>query len=107
MTNPEDPIDLADAITAIRDQLVDAAGRGAGADIGFEVGPIELEFTVALKRDARAKGGVRAWVFSVDGEVGEAYDRTHRVAVTLTPKSRTTGGSLEVGNHTAPDLSGF
>lgn len=107
MTNSEDPIDLADAIAAIRDQLVDAAGRGAGSDIGFEVGPIELEFTVALKRDARAKGGVRAWVFSVDGEVGEAYDRTHRVAVTLTPKSRTTGGSVEVGNHTAPDLSGF
>jgi hypothetical protein len=100
-------IDLADAIEAIRDQLVDAASRGAGSGIAFEVGPIELEFAVELKQDARAKGGVRAWVLSAEGEAGASRARTHRVAVTLTPRDRVTHDSVEVGDETPADLEGF
>ncbi|EFL32653.1 conserved hypothetical protein [Streptomyces viridochromogenes DSM 40736] len=64
-----------------------AVTRGAGQDLAFRVGPIELEFSVELRQDARAKAGFKAWVVSGDAEAGAARGRTHRVTVTLTPKS--------------------
>ncbi|MEZ0068821.1 hypothetical protein ABIA32_004862 [Streptacidiphilus sp. MAP12-20] len=106
-TNDHLGIDLADAIEAIRDQLVDAASRGADSAIAFEVGPIELEFTVELRTDARAKGGVRAWVVSADAEAGVSRGRVQRVAVTLSPKQRASGERIEVENPRPANLDGF
>ena len=37
-------IELADAVAIVRDELLEAAVRGAGSEIAFAVGPIELEF---------------------------------------------------------------
>jgi Trypsin-co-occurring domain 2 len=88
-------IELADAVAVVRDELLAAAARGAGADVEFVVGPVELEFAVELKADAKAKAGFKAWVVSGDLETGVARARTHRVRVTLTPK-RPGGGDLLV-----------
>jgi hypothetical protein len=101
-------IDLADAIEAIRIQLVEAAARGANSDIAFEVGPIELEFNVELKVDAHGKAGVRAWVFNAEASAGVESGRGQRVAVTLTPKRRSTNSStVEVKNSERADMDGF
>lgn len=81
-------LELADAVASLRDELVQAVTRGAGQDLAFQVGPVELEFSVELRQDARAKAGFKAWVVSGDAEAGAARGRTHRVMVTLTPKSR-------------------
>ncbi len=79
-------IELADAVAAVRDELVEAAARGVDEQVGFVVGPIELEFGVELRRDAKAKLGFKAWVVSADAEAGVSRGRTHRVRVSLTPK---------------------
>lgn len=86
-------IELADAVTALRDELLTAATRGAGQEIAFTVGPIELEFTVELRKDTTAKAGFKAWVLSGDVEAGAGRTTTHRVTLTLTPK-RPDGGDL-------------
>jgi len=99
-------VELAEAIEAIREELADAAERGAGQPVQFEVGPVNLEFTVELKRDARAKGGVKAWVLSGDLEAGLVHGRTHKVSVTLTPRLNG-GGSVLVGNPESGDAGGF
>lgn len=52
-------IELADAVAAVRDELLDASARATGADVEFVVGPIELEFGVELKLDVKAKTGSR------------------------------------------------
>jgi hypothetical protein len=44
--------------------------RGAGQEIAFKVGPVELEFAVELRTDAKAKAGFKAWVVSADAEAG-------------------------------------
>lgn len=59
------------------------------------VGPIELEFAVELRQDAKAKLGFWAWVLSGDAEAGVSRGRTHRVKVVLNPK-RPGGGDLLV-----------
>jgi hypothetical protein len=100
-------IELADAIEAVRQQLAAAAERGAGQRIQFEVGPVELEFGVELRRDGRLSGGVRAWVLSADAEASAGHTRAHRVTVTLTPKDLATGGSPLVGNPDLGSREGF
>ncbi|WP_031515230.1 trypco2 family protein [Streptomyces sp. NRRL F-5123] len=81
-------IELADAVAELRDELTRAVARGAGQDITFQVGPIELEFTVELRADARARAGFKAWVVSGDAEAGSGRTRTHRVRLTLQPQGR-------------------
>ncbi|WP_042366220.1 trypco2 family protein [Streptacidiphilus neutrinimicus] len=103
----EHRVDLADAIEAIRDQLVTAAVRGAGSELAFEVGDIQLEFTVQLSHDRTAKGGVKAWVLTAGYESAQTRADTQRVSVTLKPKQRTSGADVLVGNDNAPDLDGF
>jgi hypothetical protein len=80
-------IELAKAVEVIRAELVEAAWRGRGQQVGFVVGPIEMEFAVELKVDAKAKAGFKALVVaSVDAETGVMRGRTHKVKVTVTPK---------------------
>ncbi|GAA2520550.1 trypco2 family protein [Winogradskya humida] len=80
-------IELADAVAAIREELLEAAQRGAGEDIAFTVGPIDMEFEVELRADAKAKVGFKAWVVTAETEAGGGRRRTHRVKVQLTPKA--------------------
>ncbi|MGW3353733.1 trypco2 family protein [Nonomuraea rubra] len=79
-------VELARAVEGLRDELLAAAVAGAGSQIAFVVGPIELEFAVELKADARAKAGFKAWVITAGAEAGVSRGRTHKVKVTLTPK---------------------
>ena len=78
-------IELADAVAALRDELLEAAARGSDQDISFTVGAIELEFAVELRVDARVKGGFKAWLVSAGADAGAARDRTHRVKLSLVP----------------------
>jgi hypothetical protein len=78
-------IELADAVAVLRDELVAAAARGAGQQVRFTVGPVELEFDVELREDSGVKAGFRAWVVTAEGGVGSSAARTQRVKVTLTP----------------------
>jgi NTP-dependent ternary system trypsin peptidase co-occuring protein len=92
-------IELADAVAAVRDELLEAAVRGLGSEIGFVVGPIELEFAVELKAEGKATGKFKAWVVSSGVEAGVSRGRTHKVKVTLTPK-RPDGGDLLIKDET-------
>ncbi|MDT0469333.1 trypco2 family protein [Streptomyces gibsoniae] len=102
-----DGIELADAVQAVRDELLTAAARGTGGELSFEVGDIHLEFTVELRRDVRVKSGVRAWVISADADAGRSEAHTHRVSFTLRPKNARTGDGWEVGNDAPADTSAF
>lgn len=103
----EHRVDLADAIAAIRGQLVDAAERGAGSELAFEVGDIQLEFSVQLSHDRTVKGGVKAWVLTAGYESAQTVAQTQRVSVTLKPQHRDGRREVFVGNPDAPDLEGF
>ncbi|MEU2630399.1 trypco2 family protein [Kitasatospora sp. NPDC007106] len=80
-------IELANAVAAVRDELLGAAARGAGQNLQFKVGPVELEFAVELRVDAKAKAGFKAWVVTAGAEGGAARSRTHTVKLTLTPQN--------------------
>ncbi|MGY6658641.1 trypco2 family protein [Amycolatopsis sp. TRM77291] len=92
-------IELADAVASVRDELLLAAAQGVGAGVEFVVGPIELEFAVELRRDAKMKTGFKAWVVSADGEGGVALGRTHKVKMTLNPRQPGGGDLLVTGDE--------
>ncbi|MFB9688252.1 trypco2 family protein [Amycolatopsis plumensis] len=94
-------IELAAAVTALRYELIEAAARHeSGQQVGFRVSPIELEFAVELRADAKAKAGFKAWVLSADAEVGVARARTHKVKLTVTPTTPD-GGDLMIAGDPA------
>ncbi|MFI1177880.1 trypco2 family protein [Streptomyces melanogenes] len=103
-------IELADAVAAVRDELLEAAARGAGQNLSFKVGPVELEFAVELRADVKAKTGFRAWVVTGDVEAGMARGRTHRVKIALTPQQPGDGDLFVGGAQERPrgpgDVSG-
>ncbi|MGW1966370.1 trypco2 family protein [Streptomyces sp. NPDC001935] len=90
-------VPLADAVAAVRDELLIAAGAGGThPDLVFEVGPVEMEFEVELRADARSKAGFKLWAVGAEAQAGVSRGRTHRVSFTLTPR-RAGGGDLLVG----------
>ncbi|MFI5888129.1 trypco2 family protein [Streptomyces sp. NPDC051554] len=102
-----DEIGLADAVEAVRDQLIEAAGRNASQDVRFQVGPITMEFTVELRREASGKAEVKAWILGSSAEGKVTKSNLHRVQLTMTPLDSTTGQPYEISNPDPGDVSGF
>jgi len=90
-------IPLVEAVAAVRDELISAAAAGGEhPELVFAVGPVEMEFEVEIRADAKAKAGFRLWAVGADAEAGVSRGRTHRVSFTLAPR-RADGGDLLVG----------
>lgn len=100
-------IELADAVQAVRDELITAAGRSSGQDVVFEVGDIELEFSVELRKEAKGGLKVKAWVVEAGADVGGGTTRTHRVAVTLRALDSRTGQPWKVRNESRGSVARF
>ncbi|WP_194908972.1 trypco2 family protein [Catenulispora rubra] len=79
-------IELASVIRDLRVELEQAVVAADGAALRFELGPIELEVSVALEREAGSGTKVRFWVVQAgaDGKIGTT--NTQRVKLTLTPR---------------------
>ncbi|MEV0172917.1 trypco2 family protein [Streptomyces sp. NPDC050803] len=85
-------IELAEMIEELRRELTTARTAAAGEDLYFEVGPVELEAAVAVERSATAGGKIRFWVVEAGADGRLADSVTHRVKLTLDPRTRSGGG---------------
>ncbi|MEW2077814.1 trypco2 family protein [Streptomyces sp. NPDC012403] len=85
MTVDDAWVGLAEAVRAVRRELAEAVADGDGTDVRFDVGPVELEFTVDVRKEQGADGGVRVWVLSAGGKGTKTSGTTHRMLVSLTP----------------------
>ena len=100
-------IELADAVQAVRDELITAAARSSGQDVTFEVGDIELEFSVELRKEVKGGVKVKAWVVEAGADGGGGATRGHRVAVTLRAVDSTTGQPWKVRNESRGSVARF
>jgi len=91
-------VGLADAVVALRDELTAARELGQGQDVMFEVGPIDVELSVVVKRTGGGKAGLTIGVVALGGEASIGREETHRIKVTLTPKDSLTGEAPEVND---------
>lgn len=76
---------LADAVQTLRNELNQAAEQAQDQNLTFRVGPIQMEFEVQFRADAKAQGGFSAWIVTGQVEAGGGRTSTHKVAFSLTP----------------------
>jgi hypothetical protein len=79
-------IELADLLWQLRHELSRAMWAGERTDLRFEVGPVELELTVAVEKSTEP--GVKAKLLVVEAEMGgrRASTVTQRIHLTLHPR---------------------
>ncbi|MFE1369274.1 trypco2 family protein [Streptomyces anulatus] len=96
-------VGLAEAIGAIRDELQRAELQGRGQPVQFRTGPVELEFTVDVKKDAEGRAKVSVLPFGIGAEAKAAVGRgtTNRLQLTLHPVDGTTGADKLIADESA------
>ncbi|MCZ4125355.1 trypco2 family protein [Streptomyces sp. H39-S7] len=92
-----DGLDLTDAVGLLREQLAAAQREADGSDVRFRVGDVTVEFAMQLTRTGSGGGTLRFGVVGVDGKRERAESTTHRIQLTLHPRSAS-GGDVEIGD---------
>lgn len=83
-------IELSELIRQLRTELSKAVEQAPDTGLRFELGPVEVEVSVAVDKRAGAGGKVRFWVVELGSDAGVSENSVQRVKVTLKP--RTSGG---------------
>lgn len=81
-------IPLSEMIESLRQEIAVAIDKGKGQSVHFEMGSVELEVKLVVKRSKAADGGVKFWVFTAKGKMTAEDEAVHRFKLTLTPKLR-------------------
>jgi hypothetical protein len=79
-------VELAELIGQLRAELTEAMHAGDGADLRFELGPVELELTVAVDKEAKPGAKVRFWVMELGADMKAASSTTQRIKLKLDPR---------------------
>lgn len=79
-------LELSELISELRTELQTAIADGAGQDLRFALGPVELEVTVAAEREGGPSGKVRIWVLEAGAERKRTQGSTQHLKLTLTPR---------------------
>jgi hypothetical protein len=79
-------VELAELIGQLRAELTAAMHAGDDADLRFELGPVELELTVAVDKEAKPGARVRFWVVEMGADVKAGSSTTQRIKLTLEPR---------------------
>ena len=106
MTN-EPRIELADAVQSVRDELLTAARRSTGQDVFFELGDIEMEFTIEMRRENRASARVKAWVVDAGADGVRVNSQIHKVSLSLRAQDARTGDPLKIRNESEGSVDVF
>lgn len=76
---------LADTLKALRAELTESLQEATPNGIMFELGQTDVEFEVAITKDAGADGGIRFGVISFGASGKLANEATHRISLSLKP----------------------
>jgi hypothetical protein len=79
------PIALASAVRALRAELQEAIRVGAGEELRFALGPVELELQVQAAWEGGGEAAIKFWVVSIGAKGGRSSEATHTLRLSLTP----------------------
>jgi hypothetical protein len=94
-------IELGEVITELRRELQQAMDVGKGQSLRFELGPVELEATVAVEKGGGGGVKVRFWVLELGGDAKVTQSSTQRIKLALQPRLAS-GGKVWVEGDEAP-----
>jgi len=97
-------LQLAEVVSNLRDELVEAMRAGEGQPLQFELGPVELELTVAVEKEAKPGAKVKFWVIEVGTDARLASTNTQKIKIRLDPHDPARGGRRPmISGDSAPD----
>jgi hypothetical protein len=94
-------IELGEVIGELRRELQSAMSAGAGEPLRFELGPVELEATVAVEKGGSGSAKVRFWVVELGGDASVSQSSTQRIKLVLQPRL-TSGQTPLISGDEAP-----
>lgn len=84
-------VELAEAIDAVRAQLVAAQKLGldsaAGDALRFAVGKVSIQFSGEVSTTGGGSGGVKFWVVAAEAKAERTSGASHTVTVELIPQT--------------------
>jgi hypothetical protein len=95
---PQESIGLSEAIRALRAELSDATAAGHDQDLRFELGPIELEFSLEVEKNLGASGGIKFFVVAASADAAHKQSSSHRIKIQLAPQDRS-GATWKVADE--------
>lgn len=96
-------VELADLIGQLRAELTEAMHAGEGEDLRFELGPVELELTVAVTKEAKPGAKVKFWVVELGTDVSVSSATTQKLKLSLDPRRRGQTGKVEISGAEVAD----
>ena len=79
-------IELGEVIGELRRELQQAMDAGQGQPLRFELGPVELDATVAVEKSGGGGGKVRFWVIELGGDGKAGKTSTQHIKLALQPR---------------------
>ena len=92
-------IGLADMITSLRRELLEAQTDPATAQLALRTGTVELELQVAVTRTTKGRAGIRFWVIDAGADHGRERVATQTFKIALDPIDPTTGERAAVADE--------
>jgi hypothetical protein len=96
-------VELSELISQLRAEPGEAMRAGEHADPRFELGPVELELTIAVEKKAKPAAKVRFWVVELGTDGKMARSATQRIKLT---SIRAGSGSVRTGPTRRVDHGG-
>ncbi len=84
-SSPKGVVGLADAIGALRDELVRAWSSSQEQRLRFKPAPVELTVQVAVTSSGTGRAGIRWWLVELGGEVSRGSVMTQTLKLSLEP----------------------
>lgn len=95
-------VELAEVIAELRRELDEARlAVDPGEPLRFELGPVELEATIAIEKSKGGGARLRFWVVELGGDASAARSSTQRLKVTLRPLLADSGAAPWVSGEEA------
>lgn len=83
--SPEGMVGLAEAIEALRAELLRAWGGNRVRPLRFKPAPVELTVQVAVTRTGKGRMGVKWWLLDASAEASQQNATTQTLKLTLDP----------------------
>jgi Trypsin-co-occurring domain 2 len=80
------PLALTEVIAQLRAELAEAMRAGEDEQLRFELGPVELELTVGIDKEAKPGAKAKFWVLELGAETRFTSTSTQRIKLTLDPR---------------------
>ncbi|MDX8145694.1 trypco2 family protein [Lentzea sp. BCCO 10_0061] len=96
-------VELADLIGQLRSELTEAMHAGENEDLRFELGPVELELTVAVTKEAKPGAKVKFWVVELGTDATLSSATTQTIKLVLDPRRRGQTGKVEISGAEVAD----